>query len=450
MSHSSSDPKKYYESIGVSPDCSDEELKKAFNKATMLFHPDGPAGRKLQKLPEPEKSKKLAELNERCRKINEARDILLNPEKRKAYDSGMFDPNTGQPFDTSGMEGMSGSVFDFFGDIFGQRGGKSRKSKAEDCEVKIHISFSDSYNGKNKKFKVNRNKICKSCHGQGASDVKMCSPCGGKGKIHKRIQRGPFATIIEEICSSCKGLKSIKRGPLCSPCNGKGLINTPEIIDLTIEPGLETNTRYCFEGKGDEVADSDILTGDLIFHCTVASSEKIIFNKKTGKIFNKQTDSRADQVEVNFERIGNNLVTNIEVDLISFLKGGSSIIFLPDETRNLVTFPPLLDGSLSILVRGKGFNGGDLIVNYKIKKSESLFSIHPFKRTPVLNINCKLSELVEDVDDNVIVNKFEGVLRENKTIYREKTKSNEGASRGSRSTSFHDIFSSGGASFGFF
>lgn len=447
---SSKDPKGYYKLIGKSPSCDDNELKKAFNSATMAYHPDGPAGRKIKKLEEPERSKKLEELNEKMRRINEARDVLCDSEKRKAYDSGMFDPNTGQPFDMSGGMGGGGSVFDFFGDIFGQRGGQ-REQKVEDLHIKVNISLSDSYNGRQKKYKVNRTLRCKKCCGMGAPDSKICNTCSGKGRVMKRIQRGPFATIAEEICGTCRGQKTIKQGPLCNLCNGKGIVNVPEIVKVDLPKGTENGTQFCMESKGDESAEADILTGDLIFECCVSNEEKISFNKKTGKFFDKNKDLKNEEISICYERIGNDLFTDIEIDLPSFLAGGKSIVFLPNETRNIVNFNSLMNGNKLIVLSGKGFKGGDVILRHKIKASNNLYKKGLLMGNKSLNMSCSLNDLIEEVEPGVQSNSFNSILKDAKDIYKPKKKEQQNRQRGERSTSFQDLFGgSGSASFSFF
>lgn len=444
------DPKGFYKLLGVSPDCSNEELQKSFKKATMLYHPDGPAGRKVKKLEEPERSQKLKELEKKCAEINEAKEVLLDEKKRKAYDSGMFDPNTGESYgDFGGMAG-GGSVFDFFSDFFGGRRGEKRVYRNKSTEVDMPINLSDLYLGRKKKYKVSRTLRCKSCDGKGAENISRCTTCQGRGSVNRKVQRGPFVTIQEQECSSCRGKGYKKVGPSCVPCLGKGLTDTNEIIEVKIPKDSKSTISFEFEGKGDEVNDSEILAGNLIINCNVRNEETISFNKKTGKIFNLN-DPKSEEIKIIFEKMGKNLFVDIEIDLPSFLSGGESIVYLPNETRNILKFPSLMDSKKVLVVGGRGFNGGDLVLRYKIKESEEMFN-RSMLGSKTLNLNCTIGSLKAEVDKQNVHNVFKGTLKDIKDVYtvevqRQPKREEEGRD-------FSDLFGNsqfgGSSSFSFF
>jgi len=189
-----SEKKDYYDVLGVSKNANDDELKKAYRKLAKKYHPDA----------NPDNKK---EAEAKFKEVNEAYEVLSDPQKRKMYDQfGTVDPQqgfngTGGPFGgqggyysytTSGFDGFDmGDIFGDLGDIFGFGGGRTAKrkngpTKGADLRYNMDLSFEDSYTGISKEFTITRNETCNTCGGNGAkpgTKVETCSMCGGKGTV---------------------------------------------------------------------------------------------------------------------------------------------------------------------------------------------------------------------------------------------------------------------------
>ncbi len=259
----------YYEVLGVPKGASKEEIKKAYRKLAIQYHPD--------------RNKGDQESEEKFKEASEAYEVLGDEKKRQAYDQ----------FGFAGVEGMGGggaqdfsSVFRDFEDIFGDfggifdsffGGGRSRRStrrdsaqRGHDLRYDLEIEFSEAVFGAKKEISYTRNVACSACNGSGAekgSGKKMCPTCGGSGQV--RRSSGFFS--IASTCPTCSGEGYVIENP-CNNCNGTGLVQKKQKIKVTIPPGIAGGKRINIPEQG-EAGPNGGPYGDLYVYITVKPHE---------------------------------------------------------------------------------------------------------------------------------------------------------------------------------
>ena len=227
----------YYEILGVSRDCSPEELKRTFRKLAMDLHPDRNPGN--------------AEAESRFKEAAEAYQVLSDPERRRSYD--MFG-HAGVGGGGEGFEGFGfGDIFDaFFGNGFSGRG-QGRNSRGSDLRYDLSISFEEAYQGSEKEIDVPRLITCEKCAGNGAepgSSVETCNTCGGSGQVRRSAQ-SIFGQVVNVIsCPTCQGQGRIVRNP-CSGCRGQGRVERTKRLKLRIPAGVDTGSQIRLTGEGE-------------------------------------------------------------------------------------------------------------------------------------------------------------------------------------------------------
>jgi molecular chaperone DnaJ len=237
----------YYEILGVSRGAADDEIKKAYRRLAVQFHPDRNPGDKHK------------EAEERFKEINEAYQVLSDPEKRAQYDRyghAAFQGAGGGPgggfggFDfTQGFE----EVFsDIFGDFFGTGRGRSRSRtrRGDDLRYDLEVDFEEAARGAEKVVKFQRLTQCEACNGTrargGSASVKTCPNCRGTGQV--RTQQGFFS--IATTCAQCRGDGSIIVDP-CPQCQGQGRVRRQESLSVRIPPGVDNGSRLKLRGEGE-------------------------------------------------------------------------------------------------------------------------------------------------------------------------------------------------------
>ncbi|MCR4944978.1 MAG: molecular chaperone DnaJ [Clostridium sp.] len=268
--------KDYYESLGLKKGASDEEIKRAFRKLAIKYHPDKNQGNK--------------EAEEKFKEINEAYQVLSDPEKKARYDQfGSADFNTGAGaggfggFDFSDMGGF-GDIFDSF---FGGGGSSQRRNgpkRGNDLEYTLNLTFEEAVFGAKKEISVTKNEICETCHGDGAepgSEVKTCPHCGGSGQV--RVQRQtPLGNFVStSTCDECHGTGKIIEKP-CHTCKGKGRVRKNRKITVNVPAGVDTGNVMPLRGQG-EHGERGGSPGDLYVKIRVAPSKQ--FNRKGNDIY---------------------------------------------------------------------------------------------------------------------------------------------------------------------
>ena len=299
----------YYEVLGVDTSASAEEIKKAYRKMAIKYHPDKNPGDK--------------EAEEKFKEAAEAYSILSDPEKKSRYDQ----------FGHAGVEGAGpdfsggfGNLNDFLNDILGGFGfgggfgGGARSSQQQqrvyrgrDIRVRVKLTLEEIAKGVEKEISIEKSVPCSECGGKGAknsSDIKTCPACHGTGQVERIVRQGFFQQVTYSTCQQCGGEGKIISNP-CRSCGGTGLVRKRETIKVKIPAGVEAGMQLTIQGEGNAAKNNGI-NGDLL----------VVIE---------------EQEHPNLKRDGNNLYY-------------TKIISLPDAILGTETEIPCLDGPYKIKV----------------------------------------------------------------------------------------------------
>ena len=340
----------YYEVLGVNKNSSAEEIKKAYRKLTLKYHPDRNPGD--------------AEAEEKFKEAAEAYDVLSNPEKKQRYDQ----------FGHAGMGGAAGGgfgggfggfsmddIFSRFGDIFGGGfgggfgdfggfGGSSRGrrvAKGSNIRIKIKLTLDEVVHGVEKKIKIDKQVKCHECNGKGAAseaDIKTCETCHGTGMVTKVVQSFLGQMQTSSPCPTCGGEGKVISKP-CSCCHGSGLEKKAEEISFKIPAGVTEGMQLTVQGKGN-AAKGEGVNGDLL----VLISE---------------------EPHPELQRDGNDLIYSLFVSVPDAILGCTAEIPSVDGKLRIKIEPGTQSGKI-LRLRGKGVpdvNGygvGDLLVYIQV------------------------------------------------------------------------------------
>lgn len=331
--------KNPYEVLGVARDASDADIKKAYHKLVMQYHPDKNPGDKSAE--------------EKFKEINNAFDILKDPQKRAAYDRfgdaafaggngasagagfGGANPfgNGAFHFDMGGGAGMDDILREAmrgfgFGDFGGGRA--AQQNRGRDLLDDVTISLRDAYFGTTHTVKFSSNVTCEKCGGNGTADGKpapVCKTCGGSGYVHTR--QGFFA--METPCPDCGGLGR-KIDKKCTACDGTGTVHKSRTLDVKIPAGVDDGTRLRLAGQG-EAAPNGGTPGDFYLDIHVAP------------------DAR-------FERNGADLISHIDITFTTLALGGEIEVETIDDKKLSVKVPSGTQVGEKLRVRGHGMPTG--------------------------------------------------------------------------------------------
>ncbi len=351
----------YYEVLGVSKNATADEIKKAYRKKAIQYHPDKNPGDK--------------EAEEKFKEAAEAYDVLSDADKRARYDQ--FGHSMGpQGFGGGGAGGFGGfgggmsmeDIFEHFGDIFGGRfgggdfggfggaaGGRARKhvNKGTDLRITVKVTLKDVMNGVDKKLKIPRLVACPHCKGTGAKDgtaFQTCQRCHGAGYVTTVQQTfmGPMQS--QSVCPDCNGEgKTITER--CSYCGGQGVEKKEEIVSFHIPAGVENDMVLTLRGQGNAPRGGGV-NGDLLIKIQEEKDPELI-------------------------RDENDLIYNLMLDFPTAALGGAAEVPTVEGRARLKITPGTQPGKV-LRLRGKGLpsmNGGargDLLVNVMVYVPESL------------------------------------------------------------------------------
>jgi molecular chaperone DnaJ len=320
----------YYDVLGVPKNATDDDIKKAYRKLAMKYHPDRNQGDEAKKA------------EEKFKEAKEAYEMLSEPQKRAAYDQyghAGVDPNAagmGGGF-RGGPEGFGGfaeAFGDIFGDIFngGRRGGSGgggpQVYRGSDLSYAMEITLEEAANGKDAQIRIPTWDTCETCHGSGAkpgTSAKTCTSCNGAGTVHMR--QGFFS--IQQTCPHCHGSGKVIPEP-CTTCNGAGKIKRQKTLEVKIPAGINEGMRIRSAGNG-EPGTNGGPAGDLYIEIRI----------KEHDIFERDGDDLHCTVPVSLTTVS--LGGSIEVPTL----GGKAEIELPEGTQHGKTFR----------LRGKGIKG---------------------------------------------------------------------------------------------
>ncbi len=341
----------YYEVLGVSKSADEKEIKKAYKKLAMKYHPDRTQGDKA--------------LEEKFKEIQEAYEILTDSQKRAAYDQyghAGVDPNRGGGGGFGGGADFGDIFGDVFGDIFGGgRGGRSRARQGADLRYNLDMSLEEAVRGKDVEIRVPTLVECEPCKGSGAkkgSSPTTCPTCKGAGQVQMR--QGFFA--VQQTCPTCSGKGKIIADP-CNSCRGQGRTEKTKTLSVKVPPGVDTGDRIRLSGEG-EAGEQGAPAGDLYVQVNVREHDI-------------------------FTRDQNNLYCEVPVGFTTAALGGEIHVPTLDGKVKLKITPETQTGKMFRL-RGKGVKSvrsgslGDLICKVVIE-------------TPV-NLSSKQKELLEEFD----------------------------------------------------
>lgn len=350
----------YYEVLGVDKNASAEDIKKAYRKKAIQYHPDKNPGDK--------------EAEEKFKEAAEAYEVLSDPQKRQRYDQYGF-AGMGGAGGFNGGQGMNmEDIFSQFGDLFeswgmgggghfssffgGQRGGGGQRvRRGSDLRVRVHVTLEEIATGVDKKIRVKKLVPCQDCHGTGSADGSqgdVCPTCKGTGRI-VRTQRGIFGMMqVQDECPTCHGEGRIIKNK-CPKCNGEGVVRAEEVIDIHIPAGVTGGMQIPVHGKGNAAPNGGV-PGDLL----------VLIEEEEHK---------------DFVREGNDLVYNLLLDMPTAILGGQVIIpTLQGEAK--ITITPGTQPGKVLRMRGKGlpiidqyarqYGTGDMLINVGVYIPEHL------------------------------------------------------------------------------
>lgn len=317
----------YYDLLGVQKGASDDEIKKAYRKMAMKYHPDRNPGDKSAE--------------EKFKEINEAYEVLKDPQKKAAYDQyghAAFENGMGGDaggfgrggFGTGGFDFSSGGFSDIFSDIFSdfmgggstRRGGASSR-RGQDLRYDIVISLEEAFNGTTKTISFRRNGKCKKCDGKGGEGVSTCPHCHGTGVINTR--QGFF--MSQSVCPHCNGTGTIIKNP-CSACGGTGMETESKTLEVKIPAGVDNGTKLRISGEG-EAGMNGAPFGDLFVYVMVRPSKVFI-------------------------REGKNLLLNVPISMTEAALGATIEVPVIEGGKAEVRIPKGIQSGERLRLRGKG------------------------------------------------------------------------------------------------
>jgi len=314
----------YYEVLGVEKTATDDELKKAYRRLAMKYHPDRNPGDQAAE--------------EKFKEANEAYEVLTDAQKRAIYDQHGHEGLSGRGGGFSDAGGFADIFGDVFSDIFGGGGSRGGPRRGADLRYVMDLSLEQAVFGTTETIRIPTLEDCDTCSGHGTADGKpapKCSTCGGQGQV--RVQQGFF--VLQQTCPSCRG-RGTRVSDACRSCRGSGRLRREKTLEVKIPAGVDTGDRIRLTGEG-ERGERGQQAGDLYVQVNVKPHEF-------------------------FERDGNDLFCTVPIDFVTAALGGEldvptlsgrSTLRIPEETQSGKVFRLRGMGVKSV----RGGSTGDLL-----------------------------------------------------------------------------------------
>lgn len=321
--------KDYYEILGVSRDAEADEIKKAYRKAAIQFHPDKNPGDK--------------EAEDKFKEAAEAYDVLSNPDKKARYDQFGHEGMSGAAGFGGGFSGGGFSMEDIFrnfGDIFGGHfgggfsgfgggGGGTRVNRGSDLRIKVKLTLKEIANGVTKKLKINKMIACDTCGGTGAktpNSYTTCSNCNGSGYVTQVVNTFFGRTQSTTVCPVCQGEGKVITDK-CDKCHGEGIVKGEEVIEIKIPAGVGEGMQLSVSGKGNAARHGG-MNGDLL----------VLIE---------------EEPHPELERDGNDLLYNLSITIPTAILGGQVEVPTIDGKAKIKIQPGTHSGQV-LRLKGKG------------------------------------------------------------------------------------------------
>ncbi|KAI5285988.1 Type I HSP40 co-chaperone [Ascosphaera aggregata] len=343
---------KLYDTLGISPDATESQLRSAYKKGALKYHPD--------------KNAHNPEAEEKFKSLSHAYEILSDPEKRQIYDQ----------YGEEGLEGGAGgaggmNAEDLFSQFFGGSpfgnmfGGGMRDTGPKKARTIHHVhkvSLEDIYRGKTSKLALQKSVICPACNGRGGKEgaVKVCQSCNGTGTRMMMRQVGPMIQRFQTVCTDCNGEgELVKDRDRCKRCQGKKTIVERKVLQVPIDRGVRSGHKVEFRGEGDQIP--GLQPGDVVFEIEQKPHPR-------------------------FQRKGDDLFYQADIDLLTALAGGQLHIEHLDDrwlSVNIQPGEPITPGVIKT-IPGQGMptfrhhDFGNLYIQFNIRfpSSDELRNLH--------------------------------------------------------------------------
>ena len=341
----------YYEVLGVSKSATDDEIKKAYRRIAIKYHPDRNPGNK--------------EAEEKFKEAAEAYSVLSDQQKRQQYDQFGFDgPNMGGGFGGFGGGGFSmDDIFSMFGDVFGGHGfggfssgfggGGGRQAaqyRGADLRLKVRLSLNEVATGVTKKFKVRKDVTCTHCHGTGAeagSGSETCPNCHGQGYVVKTVRTMLGMMQTQTECPTCHGEGTVIKNK-CHECGGTGVVKGDEVVEINIPAGVAEGMVVNVPGKGNAGQHNGI-SGNIQVYIEEEKNDTFVRDEK-------------------------DVIYNLLLDFPTAALGGEVEIPTIEGSKVKIKIEPGTQPGKTLRLRGKGLpavqgygsGNGDLVVNISV------------------------------------------------------------------------------------
>ena len=346
----------YYEVLGVDKNASEDDIKKAYRKIAIKYHPDRNPGNK--------------EAEEKFKEAAEAYDVLHDPQKRQQYDQFGFDGPQGM----GGFGGFSSGgfsmddIFSMFGDVFGGRGGfsgfggfgggqrQAAQHRGSDLRLKVRLNLQEISAGVTKKFKVKKDVVCQHCQGTGAekgSSSETCTTCHGSGVVTRTTQSLFGLMQSQSVCPTCGGEGKVIKNK-CKHCGGTGIVKGEEVVEIKIPAGVAKGMVVNVPGKG-----------NAGIHNGISGNIQVLIDEE-------ENDT--------FVRDGQDVIYNLLLDFPTAALGGNVEIPTIEGTKVRIKIEPGTQPGKTLRLRGKGLPAvqgygsgrGDIVVNISVYVPKSL------------------------------------------------------------------------------